>query len=340
MDQAQKNDNVLSGDLSSLLREMVSDLDDSAGRITKKPAGARLQNLQGTVDSIDAPVVHRPAPLERYALEWTQFVSGSKESLDKKAIEFLSWVPEIAIDVRFLACVERSGIELPWRTLAGLVRSCHWMWEKIAPESPSVRIVRGLLSRYGGTNQGLHKWQAHIEALLTKYAPQIMADKLTSDGEGLASFIDEWRIEPQSAFFRRVVRCATATCRNRLDQPTDNLLALLFRDLLPWPGWEPSNLKEEIGAIILHRPMSDQLRGTIQRFVLHFEGLGDPRLSANRIKWAEVPDQAKDRLIQWLRQENPYTFSERVYQQGKGWAWKRRASLRDPLSFEDAGEVR
>jgi hypothetical protein len=167
-----------------------------------------------------------------------------------------------------------------------------------------------------------------------------MADKLVGGRRSLASFIDEWHIEPQSAFFRRVIEIATATCRNRLDQLTGTPLVLFFRDLLPWPGWNPSTFKKEIGALIQHNPMSDRSREAVQRFILHFEGLGDPRLSVNLVKWAEVPDQAKDRLIQWLRQENPYTFSERVYQQGKGWAWKRRASLRDPLSFEDAGEVR
>jgi hypothetical protein len=315
---------------------MVNDLDDSARRITKKPAGACLLDLQSTVDNIDAPVVHRPAPLERYASDWTEFVSGARESLDERAIEFLSWVPEIAIDARFLAYVESSGIELGWRTLAGLVRSCHCMWGNMPPERPSVHIVGALLNRYRGTNQVLHKWQAHFDALLTRYAPQIMADKLIRDGRSLASFVDEWRIEPHSAFFRRVVEIATAACRDRLDQPPDDLLVLLFRDLLPWPGWEPSNFKKEIGAIILHRPMSDKLRETIQRFVLHFEGLGDPRLSVNRVKWAEVPEEAKDRLIRWLRHENPYVFSEHVYQQGKGWVWKQRASIQDPLSFEDA----
>jgi hypothetical protein len=336
MDHAQRNHDVLLEDLSSLVREFVNDLDDAARRIIKKPAAVSLQNLRNTVYGMDAPVVHRGAPLERYMKDWTEYVSGNKGSLDKRAVRFLCWVPEIALDVRFLSQVWSSGIELNRRTLAGLVRSCHCMWEKVPPDSESVRIVRGLVHRYRGSNQVLRKWQAHTEALLTADAPRIMADKLVGGGRGLASFIDEWRIEPQSAFFRRVVECATATCRNRLDQPAGNFLVLLFRDLLPWPGWEPSTFKKEIGAIILHKPMSDRPRETIQRFVLHFEGLGDPRLPVNRLKWNEVPNTAKDRLTDWLRQENPYTFSERVYQQGRGWGWKQRASLRDPLSFEDA----
>jgi hypothetical protein len=289
---------------------------------------------------INAPVVHRGAPLERYTLEWQELVSGNKESLDKRAIRFLCWVPEIAIDVRFLAVVQSSGIELNWRTLAGLVRSCHCMWESMPPDTESVRIIKGLLHRYRGTNQVLRKWQSAAEALLAGDGPRVMADKLVGGGRSLAAFIDEWRIEPQSAFFQRMVEIATATCRSRLDRLTGTPLVLFFRDLLPWPGWKPSAFKKEIGALIRHNPMSDRSREAVQRFILHFEGLGDPRLSANWVRWSEVPNQAKDRMIEWLRRENPYAFSEHVYQQGKGWGWKRKASLGDPLSFEDEGLAR
>jgi len=336
MEQAKKSDHVLMKDLRSALREMVDAFDDSARRLTKKPAAMSLQNLQNTVCRIDAPVVRRDTPLERYALTWTEFVSCNKKSLDKRAIRFLCGVPEIATDVRFLTAVENSGIELNWRMLAGLVRSCHCMWENRPRMGPSVRIVGGLLLRYRGTNQVLRKWQAHAEALLASDAPRIMADKLVGGGRSRASFIDEWRIEPQSDFFRRVVEIATAACRDRLDQLTGNLFVLFFKDLLPWPGWKPSTFKKEVGAVILPKPMSDRLRETIQRFVLHFEGLGDPRLSINRVNWVEVPKEAEDRLIHWLRQENPYVFSEHVYQQGAGWTWKQRASIRDRLTFEDA----
>lgn len=334
MKQAQKNhDNPLE-DLASVVREMVTDLNDSIRCITKKPAGARLQNLRSTVYTMDSTVVHRPAPLERYTKEWSKFISGSKESLDKKAVGFLCWVPEIAIDTRFLACVKSSGMDLNRRSLAGLIRSCHCMWENIPPENPSVHIVIGLLNRYRGTDQVVHKWQAHFDALLAEDAPQTMAGKLLRSGKSLASFINEWRIEPLSVFFRKVVELAAAACRSRLGLPASNLHVLLFRDLLPWPGWKPSNFKKEIGDIILHTPMSNQSQETIQRFILHYEELGDPRLSANRIKWAEVPQKAKDRLIHWLNRENPCLFPEHVYQQGKGWVWKQRVSLWDPLSFE------
>ena len=219
MDRGQKNHDVLLEDLSALVRDLVNDLDDAARRIIRKPPAVSLQNLRSTVSGIDAPEVHRGAPLERYMKEWAEHVRGDKESLDKRAIRFLCWVPEVALDLRFLALVVSSGIELNRRTLAGLVRSCHCMWEEMPQMNPSLRIIKGLLRRYRGSNQVLRKWQAHAEALLTADAPRIMAEKLVGGGWSPASFIDEWSIEPQSAFFRRVVECAAAACRDRLDQP-------------------------------------------------------------------------------------------------------------------------
>ncbi len=337
MERKQRSDDALVKDLTFLIRELVDALDDSAGRLTKKQAAMSLRNLQRTADGRGkAPPVHRGTPLERYTSDWTDYVSGKKASLDKRAIRFLCWVPGIATDGRFLAAFKSSGIGPSRRTLAGLVRSCHCMWDDMPRISPSIDIVRGLLQAYGGSDKVLRKWQAHIEVLLAKDAPRRMADKLVGGERSLASFMEEWCIEPQSDFFRRVVVIACAACRNRLDGLDRALFVLLFRDLLPWPGWDPPTFKREIGALIQHDPMSERSRETIQRFVLHFEGLGDPRLSANRVQWAEVPIAAKERMIDWLCKENPYVFSEHVYQQGEGWVWKQRASPHDPLSFRDA----
>jgi hypothetical protein len=209
------------------------------------------------------------------------------------------------------------------------------MWENLFSLNSSVHIIGGLLSRYRGTDEILRKWQAHHDVLLTDNGPRIMADMLLRSRRGLASFIGEWRIEPRSAFVQKVVEIGAAACRNQLGRPTRDLLLLLFRDILPWPGWKPSSFKQEVGALILHRPMGDKPREMIQRFVLNFEGLGDPRLSANVVKWAEVPQKARDRLIHWLRQANPYVLPEQVHQQGVGWVWMQRPSIQDPLSFED-----
>ena len=335
LEQTAANTGAVLESLSAALREMVNDWDDSARRITKKPPEARLRNLQRAARGIDAPIVHRPPPRERHMRRWTEFVDGARNTLGKRAVRFLCWLPEVACDPRFLTYVEGSEIELAWRSIAGLVRSCHSMWGRLSPESPSVHIVRRLLTRSPGSGEMWRKWQAHSDALLAAHGPRIMAHMLLRSGKGLAAFVGEWRIEPQSAFFREVAGIAAARCRTRLGEPPGIFHILLFRDLLPWPGWNISDFKAEIGAVILHRPMDGRSREMVQRFILNFEGLGDPRLPANRIKWMGVPGPAQDLLVQWLGRENPYVFAQHVYQQGRGWVWTQKPSVRDPLTFEE-----
>jgi hypothetical protein len=112
------------------------------------------------------------------------------------------------------------------------------------------------------------------------------------------------------------------------------VLLMLFRDLLSWQGWNPSVFKKEIGALILHQPMNSRVHELVQRFVLHHRELGDPRERANGLKWAEVPLQARRVFAEWLNRENPFSFSEHIFQQGKGWTWQQKASRLEPLSYK------
>lgn len=337
MAQIQQDEYVSFEDLNIIMREVVSNLNTSVRRLTQVPPGSQLQNLQNAVYSIDAPVVHRPWPLQRHLQEWASFISEEGKTLDKPAIKYLCWVPEIATDTRFLTYVENSAIELNWRSLAGLVRSCHCRWDNLSLEGPSVSIIKDLLEHYKGSNRVLLKWQANIDAVLGRKAPLVSAEKLIRRGKSLQSFLDEWRFETESPFFQKLVEIAAAMCRDQINRLPEDVLILLFRDLLSWPGWRLPALKKEIGALILHKPMNGRVQETVQRFILHHKELGDPRLPINAIKWAEVPEQARLLFIQWLRQKNTFVFNEHVFQQGRGWIWQQRASRQDPLSFEQRG---
>ncbi len=334
MAQIQQDEYASFEDLSIIIREVVSNLDTSLQRLTQAPPGSRLQNLQNTVCSIDAPVVHRPWPLQRHLQEWAAFISGEAETLDNPAIKYLCWVPEIAIDTRFLTYVENSTIELNWRSLAGLVRSCHCRWEHLSFEGPSISIVINLLKHYKGSNRVLLKWQANIDAVLGRKAPLVSAERLIRSGKRLQSFLNEWRFETQSPFFQKLIEITAAMCRNQVNRLPDDVLVLFFKDLLSWPGWRISAFKKEIGALILHKPMNGRVQETIQRFILHHNEFGDPRLPVNAIKWAEVPEQARGLFVQWLRQENLLVFNDHVFQQGRGWVWQQRASGMDHFARE------
>jgi len=302
--------------------------------LTREPPVMRLQNLQSAAYNIDAPAVYRQMPFERHIREWTRFISGENEVLDKAAIKYLCWVPEIAIDERFLRYVESFPIELNWRSLAGLVRSCHCKWEDLSPESASLSIIRVLLKRSKGPGRALRNWQAHPDALLGQNGPLLLAEVLIRAGKSLRSFLDEWRLETQSSFFRTFIGTATARCRIQINGLPDDVLLMLFRDLLSWQGWDPSAFKKEIGALIVHQPMNARVQEIVQRFVLHHKELGDPRQRINGLKWAEVPLQARKVFVDWLNRENPFSFSEHIFQQGKGWTWRQKPSRLEPLSFK------
>jgi hypothetical protein len=334
MAQTQQDGYVSFEELNVIIREVLSNLDASAHGLTREPPGLQLQNLQSAAYGIDAPVVHRQIPFERHRKEWTRFISGDTKTLDEAAIKYLCWVPEIAIDERFLLYMESSAMELNWRSLAGFVRSCHCKWEDLSPESTSLSIIRVLLKRYKGPNRVLLTWQAHPDALLSQAGPLLLAEMFIRAERSLRSFLDEWRLETQSPFFQTFIGIAVARCRQQINRLPEDLLLMFFRDLLSWRGWNPTAFKKEIGALILHKPMNTRVQETVQRFVLHHKELGDPRLRANGLKWAEVPLQARSLFTQWLSQETPFVFSEHIFQQGRGWVWQQKASGLDPLSFE------
>jgi len=322
-------------DLDATIREVMSTLDASAHGLTREPPGTRLMNLQSTAYGIDAPIKHRSAPFERHSKEWTDFVSGKNKVLDEATVRYLCWVPEIAIDEQFLRYIENSTIELKWRSIAGLIRSYHCKWDEVIPnESASVAIIRTLLKRYKGDNDILRRWQTHSEALLSVNGPRLLAEMFIRGGKGLKPFLQEWRIETQSPFFQTIIRITAATCRQQINRLPDDVLLMLFRDILSWQGWDPLALKKEIGALIMHQPMRSGIREVIQRFILHHTDLGDPRLRVNGLKWADVPLQARKVFIEWLRQETPFAFNEHVFQQGKGWTWQNSAARLEPLTFD------
>ena len=147
-------------------------------------------------------------------------------------------MPEIAIDERFLLYVESSSIELNWRSLAGLIRSCHCKWEELSPESTSLSIMRVLLKRYRGSNRALRTWQTHPDALLGQNGPLLLAEILIRKGRSLHSFLDEWRIETQSVFFQMFIEIVAARCRVQINRLPEDVLLLLFRDHLVVAGME------------------------------------------------------------------------------------------------------
>ena len=281
---------------------------------------AHLSHLRFVVDRIGSAFPRRPPEHPRYMRQWSEFVSGKRRDLDRGTVRYLCWEPDIAPSRRFLAYVQDLRFGLRARSLAGLVRSCHSVWEEPFPVSASTGMIRDLVGQYEGKSPVILKWKSNLDAILSAEASEILGRCLIEGDKTLHAFLEEWYLDPQAPFALKLVETATAICRSQLARPSRALLEMLFGELLSWPGWKLPRLKEEIAALILH-VATGQAREILQRFVSIHKDLGDPRLHVNETKWAEMPQEAKNLFVRWLS-KNPHLLSEHVYREGKGWIWR------------------
>jgi hypothetical protein len=56
-------------------------------------------------------------------------------------------------------------------------------------------------------------------------------------------------------------------------------------------------------------------------------------MPANQIKWAEVPQEAGERVLQWLSKEKVVSFLDHVYREDEGWGWQRRDDSTGSVRF-------
>ena len=331
--QVQRNAEVSFDDLSLLIKKTGNDMRKFVKLLAGQPVEALLQNLRITVEKIGATPVRRPPPLERYKLQWSEFESGKRKDLDRGTMRYLCWEPEIAVSNQFLTYVQSSGIELTRRPLEGLVRSCHSKWPGSFPKSSPVDSIRSFVGRYKGQNPILVKWKSNLDTILGEDGPEILARGFVSEQKSLHVYLNEWHLESQSPFVQKIVEAATARCRDQLDEASGRLVGLLFRELLPWPGWQLPAFKKELGACILHKAATGKIQELLEQFILTHKELGDPRMPANQIKWAEVPQEAGERVLQWLSKEKVVSFLDHVYREDEGWGWQRRDDSTGSVRF-------
>jgi hypothetical protein len=324
MQQVQESGEISLDDLNLLIRKTGSEMRRFVKSLSAQPADTLFQNLRTTIEKIGSSPVRRPPPLERYMLQWSDFGSGKIKDLDRGTMRYLCWEPDIATSNQFLVHLESSGMELTRRPLEGLVRSCHSKWEGSFPRSQSVEIIRKLVVRHERPNPVILKWKSNLDAILGEDGPEILARNLVDGQKSLHVCLSEWHLESNSPFVRKLVEAATVRCRRQLGTASGNVIALLFRELLPWPGWDLSVLKREVGACILHEAVTGKIQEMLKTFVLTHKELGDPRVPANQIRWIEVPQRARDRLLKWLCKEKEVFFLDHVYREDVGWGWQRR----------------
>ena len=135
------------------------------------------------------------------------------------------------------------------------------------PKSSPVDRIRSFVGRYKGQNPILVKWKSNLDTILGEDGPEILARGFVSEQKSLHVYLNEWYLESQSLFVQKIVEAATAKCRGQLGEASGGSVALLFRDLLSWPGWELPAFKRELGACILHKAVTGKIREMFEKFV-------------------------------------------------------------------------
>lgn len=295
-----------------LLQASARELKNDVERLPT-PATEALRALPKIIEALGRARQARPVqcPLE-YAKQWEQVLSGDRDVLESRAVRYLCWNPDVATDRSFQYYLDRFHSALNARSLQGLVSSCHAKWSEEFAGSQVVTRILDRLHRYDGPNRLLHIWKARADMILGPYAQQLLGQEFVKAGSGIGDYCKAWGILGENTpFVRMAVEHAAKLCLDEIGR-VKKLQEVLFRDILPWPGWSPESLKNAISHLILDSgERSPELIETITHCVLRDRRFGDPRLRQNQNNWLGI-DAAGRRIKEWLSTADITFFFEHV----------------------------
>lgn len=255
---------------------------------------------------------------EEYVKQWKDFQEDQAKQLQRRAIRYLCWQPDVATSHTFQYFLDHNHVDLNARSLQGLVRSCHSHWSPEFAKSQVVIRVRDRLNTYGGTNPLLSQWKEGSGVILGLKGAEEFGAEMVETLRPIKQHCEFWGIADEtSAYVQVAVRYAAKVCRDQMDR-VPGMRQYLLEELLVWNGWVQNVFKDEISQAVLHlaTTQSEDVRESVRRFILNDARLGDPRLPRNRLNWAGIAE-AERRVIEWLSQLDIFFFFESVLPKGE-----------------------
>lgn len=272
-----------------------------------------LRKLSRVIDNLGQARQARPTrcPPE-YEKQWTEVLSGNRETLEPRAVRYLCWNTEVATDRSFQYFLDRSHSILNARSLQGLITCCHSRWSDEFASSQVVARVLDRLNHYDGPNRLLTMWKAHASMILGTRAHQAFAGEFIRAGSSIGQHCRSWGIsEEPLPFLQMTVEQAGVSCLEDIDR-VNGMKELLFREIVPWTGWSPHRLKNLFSRLILESPKrKPELVEPISRLVIGDRRFGDPRQRHNQNNWLGI-DEAARRVKEWLSTADITFFFEHV----------------------------
>jgi len=306
--------------LHSSARHMTEQTQQFTGTDHKK----LIHKLCFVCESLGSDKPARPisVPLE-YKQHWEEFISGTRRSLDRRALRYLCWEPDIAVTPRFVDYIINQQMETSHRAIQGLVRACHRRWAVIMNYTVPDREklfdrIRDIVKKYQGTNKIVCKWIFNLDAVLSAKAHDLYGGKLLDEKKAIKEYVEDWGLDLESEFVRCAVESAVVNCKSRIYSESEKC-DYLFDNLLSWNEWILGSFKRYVTSLILDEQMLhyNSVRDRLQKFILSDDRLGDPRLPRNQRNWYDISRDANDRFIQWLSQADIVFFFEHVLPQGR-----------------------
>lgn len=285
-------------------------------RQSSTPPLTTLQNIIATLGS-RAAVRSLRCPAA-YVLDWQQYLLDPQQRLSPRAVRYLCWEPAVATEARFQTYLDAEVGTLSSRSLQGLVWCCHTCWSPEFAAGAVARRVYRRVASYQGDHGLLRHWCQHADALLAPSGPGLMAAALVAERAPIATFCNAWALDERSPYVLAVLRHALPDClQEMLYEPA--LRSYLLTTLLPWCGWTLQDFYTAVAATVLHpvTATTDGMPEQLTRLVLADVRLGDPRLPSQTRHWLGLPQEARQRVVQWLSSADISFFFDHVLPESK-----------------------
>jgi hypothetical protein len=197
-----------------------------------------------------------------------------------------------------------------------MVRSFHKVW---LPEREGKRTagwLRGLLNGPTRDSNLLRKWKAEPSVILGPGGPDALARKLLAEDRPIAEVALQWGLDERTPFFEAAVVDGAIPVALASTSSQAKIFTQLSTRFLPWAkrNLALERYKSLLGAVVLKprfaSPGPDQ--DALKAFVLGSDGLGDPRLVANRARWTGVAEEARTQVLHWLTTADIGLFFESI----------------------------
>lgn len=242
----------------------------------------------------------RTPRIERARRAWEAYEAGGTAPSESD-LRTLCWEPEVARTEAFCSLVSRN-LPLGRRALRGFMASYHDGW------TPNASHIENALERGLKTlpkSRGIvAKWRSDPKQLIGRDAPDRFAVGCAKSRVSVTARLAEWGLSASSNFARQAASrlAPDLTSPKNAERYLEFSLATFFPqdDLLLDPASWGAAFDRLVSCETF--PETGDTRQRLIDLALKTRGLTDPRLRQG--EWANVPERARKRVLQWLSEED------------------------------------